>query len=275
MTEAAADVSMESRWVSRRAGDAGVAVGTVPAATRFRRHVHEGPHLCGVLAGGFVEKTRGAYQSAGPGTVRFSASASHDIDFGSRGARCLVITFDDAPDGFVFDRSRFLADEWLAAVLTRVGAAISSPAPAAGVALDHGIAELLAQILRRTGARAAPLPPPWLRDVRDVLCDRRGEAMALDDLARPLGVHRAHLARAFRDHYGITIGAFVRRLRLERALHLIADPGRSLADVALEAGYADQSHMTRAFAATLRTTPGRLRRDLGCRAPRVPWPKLA
>ena len=268
MTDAAATRTTKSPWVSRRTGDAGVSAGMVPAAMRFRRHAHEGPHLCGVLAGGFVEKTGRAYQSAGPGTVRFSPSASHDIDFGPRGARCLVIELDAVPEGFALDRSCFLADGWLAALLARVEAAVSSVAPGAGAALDHGIAELLAQILRRTRTRAAPLPPAWLRGVRDVLADRRGEAMPLDDLARPLGVHRAHLARAFRDHYGVTIGAFVRRLRVERAVHLLGDPGRSLADVALEAGFADQSHMTRAFAATLGTTPGRLRRDLGGRASR-------
>ena len=271
MPARAKDAPTPDAWCLKHAGDAVVAMGNVPPGSRFRRHAHEGLHLCGVLAGGFVERAARGHESAGPGTVRLSPSASHDIDFGPAGARCVVIHFPVPPEGLALDRSSFHADPWLAALLRRVPPAVAADATRGAAALDHCVAEMLAQLLRRKNPRASSTPPGWLRGVRDALLDGRGEAVALDDLARPFGIHRAHLARAFRDHYGVTIGAFVRRLRVERAVGLLHDRERTLADVALDAGFADQSHMTRAFAAVLQTTPGRLRRE-GGKASRIPRP---
>lgn len=261
-------------WISRLSGDACVAVGLVPPGTRFRRHAHEGPHLCGVLAGGFVEQERGGLASAGAGTVRFSPAASHHIDFGPEGARCVVIELDALPEGAALTRSRFLADDWLTTLLARAERLVRASSPGAPAELDQFVSELLAQLLRRTRPRAGGTPPAWLLSVRETLLAHRGEALALDALAAPHGIHRAHLARAFRDHYGVTIGAFVRRLRVERALDLLRDRERSLAAIALDAGFADQSHMTRAFVARLGTTPARLRRELAGtrRLPAVSWP---
>ncbi len=82
------------------------------------------------------------------------------------------------------------------------------------------------------------------------------------DLAREAGVHRVHLARAFRDHFGESVTLFARRVRLEAAQRLIAAGGISLAQAAARAGFADQSHLTRVMRAALGLTPGRMRATL-------------
>jgi len=254
-------------WSPHRLADANLAVGPVAPGTRFRRHAHEGIHLCCVLAGGFVEAGRGGAEDVGPGTVRVSAAARHDIDFGPAGARCIVIQLGD-DDGEALgplDRPLFLRDAWLARVVARLGDAARRNGPSARVTLDGALAELLAQIARRRGARASRTPPRWLEEARDRVRDEHGRP-ALAELAAALGVHRAHLARAFHDHYGVTIGAFARRLRLERALRMLADHDQSLAGIAADAGFADQSHMTRAISTATGSTPRRLARMLRERA---------
>jgi AraC-like DNA-binding protein len=55
---------------------------------------------------------------------------------------------------------------------------------------------------------------------------------------------------------------FVAEQRLRLALALLPCGERTLADVALEAGYADQAHFTRAVRAATGRTPGALRREL-------------
>ena len=52
-----------------------------------------------------------------------------------------------------------------------------------------------------------------------------------------------------------------RRLRVERARLLIQEGASDLASVALEAGFADQSHFTRVFRRLVGTTPGEYRRS--------------
>jgi len=80
----------------------------------------------------------------------------------------------------------------------------------------------------------------------------------LAELAALSGVSRFQFLRGFARETGITPHAYLlqRRVRLARQL-LIA--GRALAEAALEAGFADQSHMTRAFRRQFGVTPARYR----------------
>ena len=55
------------------------------------------------------------------------------------------------------------------------------------------------------------------------------------------------------------VGEYGRRARIEWAAAQIAAGDRPLAEIAAEAGFADQSHFTRLFRRYLGTTPGRFR----------------
>jgi len=76
-------------------------------------------------------------------------------------------------------------------------------------------------------------------------------------------VHPAHLARAFRAHFRMSMGPYVRRLRLDWAAGELARSDLPLAAVALAAGFADQSHFTRTFKRYLGVTPNVYRRTRG------------
>ncbi|HEV8480960.1 MAG TPA: AraC family transcriptional regulator [Candidatus Eisenbacteria bacterium] len=209
-----------------------------------------------VLAGGFVERSGRAWVDAGAGTIRVSPASRHDIDFSIHGADCLILHPRklNVPE---IERSRFLfADAWLWRVigkLNRRREAISRPL-AEG---EEPAAELVAQIERRLLGRAAE-PPIWLRAIRAQL-DRVEERRSVERLAAQQGVHRVHLARAFREHYGTTVREYERVRRLKRAWRLLASSALDLAEVADSAGYADQSHMTRDVRVGYGLTPGEVR----------------
>jgi len=67
------------------------------------------------------------------------------------------------------------------------------------------------------------------------------------------------VARVFRRHHGLSMGGYLRRLKVESACASLARPGASLADVAAGLGFTDQSHFTRTFKAATGLTPGRFR----------------
>jgi AraC family transcriptional regulator len=79
------------------------------------------------------------------------------------------------------------------------------------------------------------------------------------ELAVEANVHPVHLTRTFRRRIGVTPGAYVQRVRLERAVAQLAS-GSSLAEVALASGFADQSHFSRVVRASLGVTPRQLAR---------------
>ena len=88
---------------------------------------------------------------------------------------------------------------------------------------------------------------------------RIGDCVRLSELAVEIGIPPVQVARAFRAHYGLSVGEYGRRLRVEWAAAEIAGCDRPLAEIAVQAGFADQSHFTRLFKRYFGTTPGQYR----------------
>lgn len=113
-------------------------------------------------------------------------------------------------------------------------------------------------------------PPRGRRPVVDSKAVRRAVAyihdhvdreVTLDDIAAAAGVDRYRLIRQFRFARGLTPYGYLLQARLDRAQALLA-AGRPPAEVAARTGFADQSHLTRAFRRLTGMTPGRYARDM-------------
>lgn len=105
--------------------------------------------------------------------------------------------------------------------------------------------------------------------IRRLLAHLRSNAdrpVTLDDMAAIACVSRYHLVRVFRQATGQTPRAYLTRLRVVRAVALMAS-GESASRASHACGFADQSHMTRAFVRIVGLTPGRVADHL---TPRVP-----
>ena len=229
----------------------------IPPSTRFRAHTHEGPHLCVVLEGGFLERDGRSWRDVGPGTLRISAAARHDIDFSTNGALCLVMEID-ANDIPILQRPHFIENDIsLAGIARDIKNASATEDPARDIVTENLTIELLAQVLRRLRSRTSP-PPSWLSRVRELVHDTAGD-LTVSELASEAGVHRVHLARTFREHYGVSVTRYARQVRVQSALRLLSLASMPLSRVALEAGFADQSHLTRTMRDAVGSTPGAIR----------------
>lgn len=83
--------------------------------------------------------------------------------------------------------------------------------------------------------------------------------LTLQDLSAQTGHSAYQIIRAFRRDLGTTPHAFMMQLRVERAAALLSK-GESIVCAAAEAGFADQSHLTRHFKRVFGMTPGRFQR---------------
>jgi AraC-like DNA-binding protein len=92
--------------------------------------------------------------------------------------------------------------------------------------------------------------------MRDFLIAEAHRTIASAELEQLTGLDRFALARHFRTAFGTSPHRFQLGQRLLRARAMISD-GVTLAEAAASAGFADQSHMTRHFAARFGVTPGR------------------
>jgi AraC-like DNA-binding protein len=107
--------------------------------------------------------------------------------------------------------------------------------------------------------RETPARPSWITEVHERIRREGATRHGLQRLAREVGVHPVYLARVFRSHYGVTIGMLRRRLRAERALVRLRTENTPLAELALDLGYADQSHFCRDLKRETGWAPGRFR----------------
>ncbi|CCK29213.1 AraC family transcription regulator [Streptomyces davaonensis JCM 4913] len=100
--------------------------------------------------------------------------------------------------------------------------------------------------------------PALARRLRELLDERVVEGLALEEAARLLNAHPAHLVRAFSGAYGIAPHQYLTSRRVERARRLLLAGARP-ADAALGTGFYDQAHLTRHFRRLVGVTPGRYR----------------
>jgi AraC-like DNA-binding protein len=97
---------------------------------------------------------------------------------------------------------------------------------------------------------------PLARRLRELLDERVTSGLSLDDAARLVHAHPAHLVRAFSGAYGIAPHQYLMARRVERARRLLLD-GDAPSAVAAATGFYDQAHLTRNFRRLVGVTPGR------------------
>lgn len=118
--------------------------------------------------------------------------------------------------------------------------------------------ELLAGLLR--SRQIGKAIPSWLKRIRCLIHDRLRSALDLSTLAQEAGIHPVYLVQCFRKHFHCTPGKYQRQLRVELVKEKLLATNHSLAEIALQVGFADQSHLTRVFKLHTGLTPAVFRR---------------
>ena len=121
---------------------------------------------------------------------------------------------------------------------------------------------LVLHLLTKHGVAKAKLPPLrgklnsfQLRSVLECIASQLEEDVSLMTLAQRARISPFHFARLFRTTVGVPPHQFVSRLRLEKAVGLMKTGKLTLSQIAVECGFHDQPHFTRAFYRVFRTTP--------------------
>jgi AraC family transcriptional regulator len=222
------------------------------------------PYLALVLRGSlektFASRTVAFAQGA---ALTMPAGARHAARFGPTGARVLIVRPRDAtrPVAPCLRRFAELQGRGFAWLAYRLAGELSASDAAAPLAAEGLALQLLAAAGRETSRPVAGRAPAWLRSAEELVRERTSRPLTLGGLAVAVGVQPARLARAFRARFGISVGEYGRRVRLAAAAAELAGGDRPLAEIAVEAGFADQSHFTRLFRRYTGTTPARYRAE--------------
>ncbi|XQQ05745.1 MAG: AraC family transcriptional regulator [Leptolyngbya sp. IPPAS B-1204] len=106
------------------------------------------------------------------------------------------------------------------------------------------------------------LAPHRLNAVLEYIQDHLHQELSLDEIATQIGMSRCYFATQFKQAMGITPHQYVSQQRVEKAKQYLRLHKLSITDVALECGFANQSHLTKVFKKQTGTTPKAYREQL-------------
>lgn len=228
-------------------------------------HSHELSHFCFVLSGNYEEKIGARLFERAPTTLVFyPPEVSHAEAHFTNGRHFLVeIDFKGLEKvreyGARLNEPVLLRGDsslWLAA---RMYKEFSERDGFSALALESISVELLIAASRPYSNRVQRKPPKWLERVKDFLQENYSTPPGLTELAKAVGVHPTHLARVFRQFERCTAGDYVRKIRIEQARKKMISTNTPLVEIALETGFADQTHFTRSFKRITGMTPTEFR----------------
>lgn len=198
--------------------------------------------------------------------VKTNRQTSVTLEFDS------MVLADYLPD---FERDRYASgqlvpssysDRPILANLARLLAREIDPAKARGRLFADSVMRLVAVEIVASHWSVPMQPPkeargsdPRINQAIAYIESNYSADLSLSDIGQAAGLSLTQLTARFRKATGVTPYSYVITRRLRQAMHLLKSTEMPIAEVAIETGFADQQHMTRAFRARLGRTPGQVR----------------
>lgn len=232
------------------------------AKSSLSDHSHEYAHFCYVLQGSYTEYHDKQETECAPFTLTFRPPGEvHQDRFHNQEVRVFTIELPLRwlerlqQDSVYLRRSSSFKEGSITRLSERVVREFRLMDTAAGLIIEGLTLEIMAEAARHSAHNIEKSIPYWLKQARDLVHTRFAENLTLTQIASEVGVHPIHLASVFRKKYQCTVGDYIRQRRIEYACREIARGATPLAIIALESGFANQSHFSSAFKRLTGYTP--------------------
>ncbi len=246
---------------------------TASTARSFPRHVHDQYGIGVVDSGAHASWSDRGQVEAGPGDlICVNPGEVHDgraLHGRSRSWRLLYLDPNlmaeasadilEGGHGFFTFSAPVFADDQVRRLFDAAFAYSDVAAARTGtMACETALVMLLARLHRHSTAapRNRNAPAPCIRRACRRIDDDPAAKLTLVELANEAGLSRYQLIRVFARELGLTPHAYILQRRIALARRLIR-AGYDLAEVALAAGFCDQSHLTRCFVKQVGVSPRR------------------
>ena len=231
-------------------------------------HGNEQALLVFVESGSYTKTSGRARHQCKKNKIIFVPAHHEQSDvFSSSETRCLVV---DLSENFlcrldssraILSRTALLSSSAFASYGSELVRELRQTDPLSAIAFESLLLNILVLGTRNViQLGAVKKTPAWLTMAKEILHERFLESVTIESIAREVGIHPVNLSQAFRRHFNITVGQYLRQLRIEFAARKLANTDRPLAEIAAAAGFCDQAHFTRTFRRIVNLTPLEYRR---------------
>lgn len=234
------------------------------------RHTHPRPALSFVARGGFRETNRHGVEECRAGMLHVRPSEeAHANEFDPRGSRLLIVdvplepTYDDRRIRRLLGRAAIVHDGAVRALAGHLLWELHHRDQATDLAIEGLVLALLARLVRATSIDCSTRGEPAaarLERAREYIDAHFARPLPLADVASVAGLHPSSLARAFKRRYDVTPWQYQRQRQIEWVKAELLHGDRPISVIAHEAGFADHSHLTRAFRAAEGVVPSAMKR---------------
>jgi AraC family transcriptional regulator len=231
-------------------------------------HYHENAYFTFILAGKVLEGNKKQVYPCTPGTLLFHhwQEAHYNIK----------------PDGFTRGFHVELDKRWLTkygidtgkvqgginlahpqfrTLIYNIFKEFKIDAEESKLAVDGSLVDLLSRMTSQNVNHHNEIPA-WVPKLKDILHDSATHNWTLQALSHAVGIHPVHLSRDFSRYFNCNLGDYIRTIKINRAIALFSKQEYTLTNIALECGFADQSHFIRTFKSLHQLTPLYYRRLL-------------
>ncbi|MEO8664505.1 MAG: AraC family transcriptional regulator [Ignavibacteria bacterium] len=223
-------------------------------------HYHENPYFCYVLNGNYSEHSvRNDFTCSKGDLIFHPQHTEHHNNFSENSATCFNLEFSEVWISKFTETKLNLNsiqksnDHRIQKSVQKIYNELCNYDDLSSLMIEGLMLETIAGFSRNnSGNRSVPF---YLRKITEYLNDNYFTNSSLIHLAQIANVSPEHLVREFRKSFGMTIGEYMRQLKVKRSCHMLLHSDKVLSRIAFEVGFSDQSHFNRVFKKQTGLTP--------------------
>jgi|SRR4030067_3457237 len=223
-------------------------------------HCHKNPYLCYVLNGNYSEHTNQTDFTCSKGDVIFHPHhTEHHNNFPDNSATCFNLEFSESwINKFVETKLNLSSiiktnDYCIQSSVLKIYKELNNYDNISPLMIEGLMLETIASFSRNNSANS--FVPYYLKKVITYLNDEYHSNPSLLQLAKIADVSPEHLTREFKTKFKLTIGDYIRQVKVKKSCYMLRHTDKDLSDIAFEAGFSDQSHFSRVFKKHTGLTP--------------------
>jgi len=223
-------------------------------------HYHKNPYFCYVLNGKYSEYSVRTDFTCSKGDVIFHPQhTEHHNNFSDNPATCFNLEFSESwINKFVETKLNLCSivkksDYRIQSPVLKIYKELNNYDDLSSLMIEGLLLETIANFSRNNSVNS--FVPYYLKKIVEYLNDEYHSNPSLLQLAQIADVSPEHLVREFRKVFKLTIGEYLRQVKVKQSCYMLRHTDKDLSDIAFEMGFSDQSHFGRVFKKQTSLTP--------------------